>query len=175
MRPQNASASLERVIIVENCPCDCPRLNSKDELDILIWYWRVKRRGSGIRIIKSERVCFLVSPFLITKIFTVHSELRQYCSELIDGQLEEEKVQIYIRLGISLLYKGTTGRMEGGRGLLFSLVSYHSPLITLALIAQRLLKSLLTSQIVAHWTRNKYDAPELAHDLIRNFNEFFNR
>ena len=40
------------------------------------------------------------------------------------GQLEEEKMQVYVRLGIRLLYKGATSRMEGGRGLLFSLVSY---------------------------------------------------
>lgn len=81
------------------------------------YLWRVKRRGSGRRTIESEWVCFLVSPFLITKIFTVHSVLRQYhCSGPIDGQLEEEKVQIYIRLGISMSYKGTISRTEGGRG-----------------------------------------------------------
>jgi len=34
----------------------------------------------------------------------------------ITGQLEEEKMQVYVRLGIRLLYKGATSRMEGGRG-----------------------------------------------------------
>ena len=34
MRLQNASDSLERVIIVENCPCHCLRLDSKADLDI---------------------------------------------------------------------------------------------------------------------------------------------
>ena len=33
------------------------------------------------------------------------------------GQLEEEKMQVYVRLGIQLLYKGATSRMEGGRGM----------------------------------------------------------
>ena len=32
------------------------------------------------------------------------------------GQLEEEKMQVYVRLGIRLLYKGMKGRMEGARG-----------------------------------------------------------
>jgi phosphatidylserine decarboxylase len=33
------------------------------------------------------------------------------------GQLEEEKMQVYVRLGIRLLYKGAKGRMEGARGI----------------------------------------------------------
>ncbi|KAF8475448.1 hypothetical protein JB92DRAFT_2838204 [Gautieria morchelliformis] len=33
------------------------------------------------------------------------------------GQLEEEKMQVYVRLGIRLLYKGATSRMEGHRGI----------------------------------------------------------
>ena len=33
------------------------------------------------------------------------------------GQLEEEKMQVYVRLGIRLLYKGWKGRMEGARGM----------------------------------------------------------
>ena len=36
------------------------------------------------------------------------------CSSLLTGQLEEEKMQVYVRLGIRLLYKGASGRMEGG-------------------------------------------------------------
>lgn len=32
------------------------------------------------------------------------------------GQLEEEKMQVYVRLGIRLLYKGWKSRMEGARG-----------------------------------------------------------
>ena len=33
------------------------------------------------------------------------------------GQLEEEKMQVYVRLGIRLLYKGWKSRMEGARGM----------------------------------------------------------
>lgn len=32
------------------------------------------------------------------------------------GQLEEEKMQAFVRLGIRLLYKGASSRMEGGKG-----------------------------------------------------------
>ena len=34
----------------------------------------------------------------------------------LTGQLEEEKMQVYVRLGIRLLYKGWKSRMEGVRG-----------------------------------------------------------
>jgi len=33
------------------------------------------------------------------------------------GKLEEEKLQVYVRLGIRLLYKRATSRMEGGCGM----------------------------------------------------------
>ncbi|TFY79037.1 hypothetical protein EWM64_g4977 [Hericium alpestre] len=56
------------------------------------------------------------------------------------GQLEEEKMQVYVRLGIRLLYKGARGKMEGAR-------------------ARRLLKSLSIKQGV------KYDSPESAQDI----------
>lgn len=36
----------------------------------------------------------------------------------MNGQLEEEKMQGYVRLGIRLLYKGAKSRMEGGRGMI---------------------------------------------------------
>jgi len=35
----------------------------------------------------------------------------------LTGQLEEEKMQVYVRLGIRLLYKGASSRMEGARGV----------------------------------------------------------
>ncbi len=31
-------------------------------------------------------------------------------------QLKQEKMQVYVHLGIRLLYKGASGRMEGARG-----------------------------------------------------------
>ncbi|KAH7099998.1 phosphatidylserine decarboxylase-domain-containing protein [Auriculariales sp. MPI-PUGE-AT-0066] len=86
------------------------------------------------------------------------------------GQLEEEKMQIFVRLGIRLLYKGAKGQMEGAR-------------------AKNLLKSLSVKQGV------KYDDPASAAEIpafvefhrldmnecldpigsFRTFNEFFYR
>ncbi len=48
--------------------------------------------------------------------------LRQNSANIIvqnrlTGQLEEEKMQVYVRLGIRLLYKGWKSRMEGARGM----------------------------------------------------------
>ncbi|KAG7087240.1 hypothetical protein E1B28_013220 [Marasmius oreades] len=64
----------------------------------------------------------------------------------ITGQLEEEKMQVYVRFGIRLLYKGMNSRMEGAR-------------------ARRLLKSLSVKQGI------KYDSPESAKE-IPEFIEF---
>ncbi|KAL0573319.1 phosphatidylserine decarboxylase [Marasmius crinis-equi] len=86
------------------------------------------------------------------------------------GQLEEEKMQVFVRMGIRLLYKGMDSTMEGGR-------------------ARRLLKSMSVKQGI------KYDAPESAKEIpgfiafhhlnmdeildpldsFKNFNEFFYR
>jgi phosphatidylserine decarboxylase len=62
------------------------------------------------------------------------------------GQLQEEKMQVYVRLGIRLLYKGARGRMEGAR-------------------ARHLLKSLSIKQGA------KYDSPESVRH-IPSFIEF---
>jgi len=43
----------------------------------------------------------------------------------MSGQLEEEKMQVYVRLGIRLLYKGATSRMEGGRGRIASFLKLY--------------------------------------------------
>src|SRR5258708_26868199 len=79
------------------------------------------------------------------------------------GQLEEEKMQVYVRLGIRLLYKGARGRMEGARGSLF-VSMYKGPYPNCAL-ARRLLKSLSIKQGL------KYDSQESARD-IPSFIEF---
>ena len=41
------------------------------------------------------------------------------------GQLEEEKMQVYVRLGIRLLYKGAKSQMEGNRGTHSLALSRH--------------------------------------------------
>ena len=64
-------------------------------------------------------------------------------------------MQVYVRLGIRLLYKGATSRMEGGRGLL----SLSLLILADRFIARRLLKSLSIKQGI------KYDAPESVQDI----------
>lgn len=141
--------SLERVINVKNCPlCHRPRLNSKAEMDIIThlavcassdwskvgsiavsnyvtgaqaqrkWYTRIMGRiGGGDYRLGANSANIIVQ-------------------DRISGGLQEEKMAVYVRLGIRLLYKGTS-RMEGGA-------------------ARKLLKSLSIKQGV------KYDAPESA-------------
>ena len=60
-------------------------------------------------------------------------EYDEALTEYYYWQLEEEKMQVYVRLGIKLLYKGATSRMGGGRGLLFSLVCYFVFLLLIPL------------------------------------------
>ena len=79
----------------------------------------------------------------------------------LTGQLEEEKMQVYVRLGIRLLYKGWKSRMEGARGtwphlgIMFACLCCLTSLCT----ARRLLKSLSIKQGL------KYDSPESARDI----------
>lgn len=107
------------------------------------------------------------------------------------GQLEEEKMQVYVRLGIRLLYKGAKSQMEGNKGmhtLRFSYVILTRDLAWSS-IARKLLKSMSVKQGI------KYDAPESAKDIpsfidfhklntdeildplesFKTFNEFFYR
>ena len=63
-----------------------------------------------------ERYIFL-SPFffsLLKHSLYVQNSANIIVQNQITGQLEEEKMQVYVRLGIRLLYKGATSRMEGG-------------------------------------------------------------
>ena len=55
--------------------------------------------------------------YRILPIFLIRTE------SVITDKLKEEKMPVYIRLGIRL-YKGATIRVKGGRGLMFPLVSY---------------------------------------------------
>ena len=79
----------------------------------------------------------------------------------LTGQLEEEKMQVYVRLGIRLLYKGWKSRMEGARGTWSRLRIIFVCLCRLTSLrtARRLLKSLSIKQGL------KYDAPESARDI----------
>ncbi|KAJ7243915.1 phosphatidylserine decarboxylase-domain-containing protein [Mycena haematopus] len=151
--------SFERVINVKNCPlCHRPRLNSKAEVDIITHIavcasqdWNIVDRivvGNFVTASQAQRKFFTR---MLGKISSGNYKLGANSANIIvqnrsNGQLEEEKMQVYVRLGIRLLYKGMKSRMEGGR-------------------ARRLLKSMSIKQGI------KYDSPESARD-IPTFIEF---
>ncbi|CAL1717452.1 unnamed protein product [Somion occarium] len=175
--------AFERVINIKNCPlCHRPRLNSKAEVDIVTHLaicasqdWaRVDKIvvGNFVTASQAQRKWYTK---VISKVSSGDYKLGANSANIIvqnrmTGQLEEEKMQVYVRLGIRLLYKGWKSRMEGAR-------------------ARRLLKSLSIKQGL------KYDAPESARDIpafiefhrlnideileplpsFKTFNEFFYR
>ncbi|KAA1476264.1 hypothetical protein DENSPDRAFT_884196 [Dentipellis sp. KUC8613] len=175
--------SFERVINVKSCPlCHRPRMNSKAERDIVTHLavcasqdWaRVDRImvGNFVTASQAQRKWYTK---VISKVSAGNYKLGANSANIIvqnriTGQLEEEKMQVYVRLGIRLLYKGARGKMEGAR-------------------ARRLLKSLSIKQGI------KYDSPESAQDIpsfiqfhklnvdeirdpissFKTFNEFFYR
>ncbi|KAL6301148.1 phosphatidylserine decarboxylase-domain-containing protein [Sparassis latifolia] len=183
--PSSTSADdlFERVINIKNCPlCHRPRLNSKAEVDIVTHLaicasqdWAAVDRimvGNFVTASQAQRKWYTR---VISKVSSGNYKLGANSANIIvqdrlTGQLEEEKMQVYVRLGIRLLYKGWKSRMEGAR-------------------ARRLLRSMSIKQGI------KYDSLESAlyiptfiafHNLnvdeileplssFKNFNEFFYR
>jgi phosphatidylserine decarboxylase len=157
----NADDSFERVINVKNCPlCHRPRLNAKAEVDIVTHLavcasqdWEKVDRivvGNYVTASQAQRKWYTR---IISKVSSGDYRLGANSANIIvqnrmTGQLEEEKMQVYVRLGIRLLYKGAKSRMEGAR-------------------ARKLLKSLSIKQGI------KYDSPESVRD-IPTFIEFHN-
>ncbi|CCL98617.1 uncharacterized protein FIBRA_00619 [Fibroporia radiculosa] len=173
----------ERVINIKVCPlCHRPRLNSKAEVDIVTHIstcasqdWSAVDRivvGNFVTASQAQRKWYTK---VITKVSSGNYKLGANSANIIvqnrlTGQLEEEKMQVYVRLGIRLLYKGWKSRMEGMR-------------------ARRLLKSMSIKQGI------KYDSPQSAREIpafvafhnlnvdeilepissFKTFNEFFYR
>ncbi|KAF9534069.1 phosphatidylserine decarboxylase-domain-containing protein [Crepidotus variabilis] len=145
--------SFERVINVKNCPlCHRPRMNDKAEVDIITHLavcasqdWNKVDRimvGNFVTASQAQRKWYTK---IVGKISSGNYKLGANSANIIvqnrmTGQLEEEKMQVYVRLGIRLLYKGASSRMEGAR-------------------ARGLLKSLSIKQGL------KYDDPESAKDI----------
>ncbi|KAG8975295.1 hypothetical protein FRB90_009564, partial [Tulasnella sp. 427] len=174
---------VERVINIRTCPlCHRPRMNSKGETDIITHLavcassdWaRVDRMlvGNYVTPSQAQRKWYTK---VVTKISSGTYEIGANSANIIvqnreTGQLEEEKMQGYVRLGIRLLYKGARSRMEGGR-------------------ARKLLKSMSVKQGI------KFDSPDSAREILpfiafhnldineirdpldsfKNFNQFFYR
>jgi len=178
-----SSAQVERVINVKTCPlCHRPRLSSKAEVDIVTHLaicasqdWAsVDKIVVGNFVTSSQAQRKWMAKF-IGKVSSGSYRLGANSANIIvqnrmTGQLEEEKMQVYVRLGIRLLYKGAKSRMEGTR-------------------ARNLLKSMSIKQ------GQKYDSPDSAREILpfiefhglkveemleppesyKTFNEFFYR
>ncbi|KAK2463760.1 hypothetical protein APHAL10511_004253 [Amanita phalloides] len=146
-------AQVERVINVKNCPlCHRPRLNSKADMDIVTHLavcasqdWNQVDRivvGNFVTASQAQRKWYTN---MLGKISAGGYKLGANSANIIvqnrtTGQLEEEKMQVYVKLGIRLLYKGAKGRMEGSR-------------------ARKLLKSLTIKQGI------KYDSQESVKEI----------
>ncbi|CUA68523.1 phosphatidylserine decarboxylase [Rhizoctonia solani] len=157
----SSASEFERVINIKTCPlCHRPRLGGKSEADIVTHLavcasgdWASVDRivvGNFVTASQAQRKWYTK---MLTKITAGDYQLGANSANIIvqnriTGQLEEEKMQGYVRIGIRLLYKGATSRMEGGR-------------------ARKLLKSMSVKQ------GQKYDSPESARE-IPTFIEFHN-
>ena len=173
----------ERVINIRTCPlCHRRRLGKRSEQDI-ITHLAICASSDWSRVDRIVTANYVTSSQAQRKFFTklvnkvaigAYSLGANSANILVQdrrtGQLQEEKMAVYVRLGIRVLYKGAKTRMEGAR-------------------ARRLLKSLSVKQGV------KYDHPSSAADIpgfiafhrldvneildplnsFRTFNEFFYR
>ncbi|KAI0337278.1 hypothetical protein BDW22DRAFT_969139 [Trametopsis cervina] len=151
--PSSDQDTFERVINVKSCPlCHKQRLTSKAEVDIVTHMaicasqdWaRVDRIvvGNFVTASQAQRKWYTK---VISSVASGNYRLGANSANIIvqnrlTGQLEEEKMQVYVRLGIRLLYKGWRNRIEGGR-------------------ARRLLRSLSIKQGI------KYDSLDSARDI----------
>lgn len=174
---------VERVVNIKTCPlCHQPRLKRKTEADIITHLavcastdWsRVDRMIVGNYVTASQAQRKYLTK-IITSVAVGSYKLGANSANIIvqdraTGQLQEEKMAVYVRIGIRVLYKGAKSNMQGAR-------------------MRRLLKSMSVKQGL------KYDSPQSAaeipafiafHNLnideirdpldsYKTFNEFFYR
>ncbi|TXT04887.1 hypothetical protein VHUM_03970 [Vanrija humicola] len=178
-----SGTELERVINIKACPlCHRSRLGKRHERDIITHLaicassdWsRVDRIMTGNYVTSSQAQRKLVTK-LINKVASGTYSLGANSANILvqdrlTGQFQEEKMAVYVRLGIRVLYKGARGKMAGAR-------------------AKRLLKNMSIKQGI------KYDSPLSVADIkpfiafhrlnveeildpldsFKTFNEFFYR
>lgn len=184
MLEDDSDDGVERVITVKECPlCHKPRLNKKAEVDIVTHLaicasqdWRAINRivmGNFVTPAQAQRKWYTK---VISKVYTGSYRIGADSANILvqdrlTGQLLEEKMSTYVRLGIRLLYKGLkSSRMEGNRirKLLASLSikqgrKYDSPAST--------------REIKAFIAFHGLDMNEVLEptENFHNFNEFFYR
>lgn len=151
------TGEIERVITIRTCPICHHRLRrskARAEVDMVTHLaicasrdWgrgvdRIMMMGDFVTASEAQRKGWVM---MLAKLVGGSYRLGANSANIIvqnrvTGQLQEEKMQVYVRLGIRLLYKGMTSEMEGPR-------------------ARRLLKFLSIRQGM------KYDSPESALDI----------
>lgn len=125
---QSEEGQVERVIMLKSCPmCRMPRLSKKAEVDIVTHLavcasqdWRrvdSMMVGNYVTAMQAHRKWVTK---VISKISQGQYSLGANSANIIvqdrqTGEMLEEKMQVYVRLGIRLLYKGARSRMEGAR------------------------------------------------------------
>lgn len=178
-----ANDYVERVINIKECPlCHRPRLSKRSEQD-MITHLAVCASSDWSRIDRIMTSTYVTSSQaqrkkltkLLNKVTAGSYSLGANSANILvqdrmTGQLQEEKMAVYVRTGIRVLYKGPRGGIAGAR-------------------ARKLLKSLSIKQGI------KYDSPSSAADIpgfiafhrldtneirdpldsFKTFNEFFYR
>jgi phosphatidylserine decarboxylase len=173
----------ERVINIRECPlCRRPRLGKRSEKDIITHLavcasadWnRVDRIMAASYVTSSQAqrkmLTKLVNKVAVGRYSLGANSANTIVQDRLTGQLQEEKMAVYVRIGIRVLYKGAGSQMARAR-------------------AKKLLKSLSVKQGI------KYDSPASAADIpgfiafhhlnvneiadpldsFKTFNEFFYR
>ncbi|BEJ14342.1 hypothetical protein CspHIS471_0401090 [Cutaneotrichosporon sp. HIS471] len=174
---------IERVINIRECPlCHRPRLGKRSEKDIITHLavcasadWNRVNRIMAASYVTSSQAQRKMLTKLLNKVAVGRYSLGANSANTIvqdrmTGQLQEEKMAVYVRIGIRVLYKGAGSQMARAR-------------------AKKLLKSLSVKQGI------KYDSPASAADIpgfiefhrlnvneiadpldsFKTFNEFFYR
>lgn len=120
----------ERVINIRVCPlCHRPRLSHKSEQDIVTHlaicasndWTRVDRIVTANYVTSSQAQRKFLTRMMNKVAIGAYSLGANSANILVQdrttGQLQEEKMAVYVRLGIRVLYKGWRSQMEGTRGM----------------------------------------------------------
>ena len=119
---------VERIVRLRSCPlCNMPNLGQVDEMDILTHLalcassdWHRVDEIAMSRFVTASQAHRKWYTNVIQKIgqgnYSVGANSANILVQKRDsGELLEEKMQVYVRLGIRLLYQGAYGQMSGAR------------------------------------------------------------
>ena len=131
----------EHVIEIRECPiCHQPRLNKKSDADIITHIatcasqdWRQVNNIVMAGFVTSSQAQRKWYSKVVTKITYGGYKLGANSANIlvqdrITGQINEERMSVYVRMGIRLLYKGLKSRdMEGRRSMRFPIFPPANP------------------------------------------------